>query len=178
MKIIYLLVMFAFLQPAKAQDFCKLIKIEAFPDRISFEYNSPYDPDDKTAMHVTRSYSKDPENTYDNFYIMFQMIGELDDVFVKTATGGQNEKEEKTLIVEFSDKSKIVDDTIRVNHDFTDDRTQATRYVYYPITEGNVKDFTSKKIEKFKLAGYEQVVHPDSANAMMHYIQCLKAIKK
>lgn len=178
MKIIYVISIFAFLQTAKAQDFCKRIKTEAAADKISFEYTSPFDPEDKNVSHVTRSYSKDPENGYDNFYIMFQMIGELDSVYKTTETGGLKEKEEKSLIIEFQDNTKMVDGDIKINHDFTDDKTQATRFVYYPLTETNLKDFTSKKILKFSLAGNEQVMQPDSANSIMHYIQCMNNIKK
>jgi hypothetical protein len=64
-----------------------------------------------------------------------------------------------------------------VSHDFTNDRIQAIRYVYYPISEASVKSFSSKKIAKFSLAGYDQPVAADSANAIMHYVQCMKAVK-
>ena len=159
MRYIYFMLLCICCQPAKAQDFCKLIKTEISTDKITSEYNSPYDPEDKTAAHVTRNISKDPENGYDNFYIFLQMIGELDNVYEKTPTGGLKEKDEKNLVIEFEDKTMINDDTVKVNHDFTEDRTQATRYAHYPLTENNLKDFTTKKIVKFKLAGDEQL-HP------------------
>ena len=178
MRLFYLIIMIAGFQTAKAQDFCKRIKSEVSPDKVTFEYTSPFDPDDKTIVHVNRNFSKDPENGYENFYVIFQMIGELDSVYEVTPTGGQKEKQEKSLVVEFDDKSTIVDENIKVNHDFTDDRTQATRYVFCPLTESNLKDFTSKKIVKYKIAGHEQLMQPDSAVSIMHYIRCMKDIKK
>ena len=87
------------------------------------------------------------------------------------------EKEEKTLVVEFEDKSKISDDTVQVNHDFTEDRAEGIRTLFYPLTEANLKDFTTKKIVKFSLGGFEQTFRADSANAVMQYIKCMKSVE-
>ena len=177
MKVIYLLLALAFVQTANAQDFCKLIKKEVSDDKLTFDFSSPYDPSEVPAVRVARSYITNPDFPSDNFYLIFQMNGELESIYAKTATGEQVEKEEKTVIVEFEDKTKIVDDSIKIDHDRTVDKLDAIRYVYFPITEERLKDFTTKKIAKFSLAGYSQIVPADSANAVMHYVQCMKAVK-
>jgi hypothetical protein len=163
-------------QSAKAQDFCSLIKKEVSPDKTSFDFLSPYDPNEDYICRVTRSYSTNAEEPYDNFYIILQTLGELDQVYINAPNGDKVEKEEKGLVVEFEDKSKYTDDTVKLVHDLSIDKTKATRYVYYPLSAGNIKDFAGKKIVKYTLAGSEHMVQPDSANAVMHYVQCLKAV--
>ncbi len=175
MKTICILLFLAFAQTASAQDFCKLVKKEV-QDNV-FDFSSPYDPADIPALRVTRSYTTSADYPSDNFYIIFFLVGDLESVYEKTASGEQIEKTEKKLVVEFDDKSKFVDDSIRIIHDRTVDMLQSTRYIYLPITDANIKDFTTKKIAKFSLAGYEQTVPADSANAVMHYVQCIKAVK-
>jgi len=173
-----LLVLVAQLATAQSVDYCKQITKEVSDDKTIFNYTSPYDPAEKNLVRVTRAYYSGPEDSYDNFYIIFQMLGELDQVYYKNTTGELIEREEKKLIVEFEDKTKLVDDTVKIAHDFSDDRTQATRYIYFPLTSNNLADFTTKRIAKFSLAGYELQVAPDSANAVMQYILCLNAVKK
>ena len=177
MKAIYLLLALAFVQTANAQDFCKLIKKEVSEDNTVFDFTSPFDPSEVPAVRVARSYNTNPDYPSDNFHLIFYIIGDLESIYAKTAGGEQIEKEEKTLIVEFDDKTKIVDDSIKIDHDHTDDKTQTVRYAYYPITDERLKDFTTRRITKFSLAGYEQTVPADSANAIMHYVQCMKAAK-
>ena len=177
MKAIYLLLIFAFIQSASAQDFCKLIKKEVSDDKSTFDFTSPYNPGEIPAVRVTRSYTNNPDFPSDNFYLIFYIVGNLEGIYEKTASGEQIEKEEKKLVVEFDDKTKVVDDSIKIIHDRTVDMLEAIRYVYCPMTDNNLKDFTTKKIVKFSLAGYEQTVPADSANAMMHYVQCIKAVK-
>jgi len=177
MKGAILLFMFAFLQTAHGQDYCKLIKTEISDDKTLYDYTSPYDPQKVPAVRVTRKYSTDPDAGFDNFSVIFQITGNLDDIYTKSLDGGQVEKEEKSLVVEFDDKTKLVEDAIPVSHDVTDDRMQSIRLVYYPLTETTVKDLASKKIVKFSLAGVEQNVAADSATAIQHYVQCMKAMK-
>jgi hypothetical protein len=177
MKTIYLLLLFACANTAYGQDFCKLLKKEVSEDKKTFDYSSPFDPNEKPVVRVTRSYNNDPEYAYDNFYIVFRVEGALESVFNKTADGGQTEKREKAIVVEFEDKSKVTDDTIQINHDVSDDKLQAVRFLDYPLSEDNLKNFLTKKIVKFSLAGNEQAVTADSANAIMHYIQCMKTVK-
>jgi hypothetical protein len=165
-----------FLFVANAQDFCNLIKKDVSPGKTIYDYSSPFNEAEPPNVRVTRSYGTDPDYATDNFFLIFQITGDLETIYKKTDTG-QIEKDEYKLLVEFDDKSKLTDDTIKVSHDFTNDRIQAIRYVYYPINEASVKSFSSKKIAKFSLAGYEQPVAPDSANAIMHYVQCMKAVK-
>jgi len=177
MKPVILLFVFSFLQSAYGQDFCKRIKTEISDDKTMFDYSSPYDPQKIPAVRVTRKYSTDPDIGFDNFSLIFQITGNLDDIYTKTPEGGQVEKDEKSLVVTFDDKTKLVEDTIAVSHDVSDDHMQAIRLAYYPLTEANIKDLASKKIIKFSLAGVEQTVNGDSATAIMHYVQCMKAVK-
>lgn len=177
MKAIYLLLLLACVQSANGQDYCKLVKKEISGDKKTFNYESPYDPQYKPALRVTRSYNNDPDDPYDNFFIVFRVEGQLESIYNTAADGGQTEKTEKKLEVVFEDKTTFVDDTIQISHDVSDDKTQAVRYIDYPLTAANLKDFTTKKIVKFSLAGNEQLVAADSANSIMHYVQCMKAVK-
>lgn len=162
---------------AKGQDYCKLITKEVSEDKKSFTYSSPYNPFDATSVHVTRNINIDPDYPLDNFFIIFRITGNLEDIYTKDAAGNEMEREEKNIIVLFDDNTKM-EDTLGVSHDFTDDKLQAIRYVYYPVTDQTVKDFTTKKIVKFSLAGHEQTLQPDSAVAVLHYIQCIKDMGK
>jgi hypothetical protein len=177
MKVVFLLIAMATVQIVNAQDYCKFVKKDVSPDKTVVEFTAPFDATDIYAMRVTRNYSVNTDEPYDNFYIIFQQVGEINQIYSQTPEGEQTEKEEKALIVEFDDKSKYVDDTIKIAHDFTTDRTQATRFVYYPLTPANVKDFSTKKIVKYSLAGYEHTAIPDSANSVMHYIKCMQAAR-
>ena len=177
MKLTYLLFLVMFIQSANAQDFCKQIKKEVSEDKTVYDFASPFDPVDVPPIRVTRSYSTNPEYSYDNFILIFQIPCDLDNIYTKNPDGAQIEKEESKVIVEFEDKTTITDDTLKITHDYTDDRSQALRVVYYPLTEKTIKDFTTKKIVKFSLAGYEKAVPPAMANALMQYIICIKAVK-
>jgi len=177
MRFISLLILITLALHVNGQDFCKRIKKEVSEDKKTFEYNSPFDPNDKPTLRVMRNYHLDPEYAYDNFFVIFRMEGPLEDIYIKTADGGQTEKQEKALMVEFDDHSKIVDDTILINHDVSDDHTQAVRYLDYPMTPETLKDFSSKKIVKFSLAGVAQSVIADSAASIQQYIQCIKSVK-
>ncbi len=177
MKIIYLLTILACVQTAHGQDYCKLITKEVSDDKKTFEYASPFDQNDKPAVRVTRNYNTDPEYAYDNFYVIFRLESPLDSIYNTTPDGRQTERDERKLVVEFEDQSKITDDTIRINHDVSDDHTQAVRYIDFPLTDATAKDFATKKIARFSLAGNYRSVAPDSANSILHYIQCMKSVK-
>ena len=178
MKTLYLFMLFAFVQNAGAQDFCKQIKKEVSADKSQFDYFSPFTEDKLPAVRVTRSINVNPDMAYDNFFLVFRTVtGDVDNLYIKSADGTLVEKEEKTLVVEFEDKSKISDDTVQVNHDFTEDRAEGIRTLFYPLTEANLKDFTTKKIVKFSLGGFEQTFRADSANAVMQYIKCMKSVE-
>jgi hypothetical protein len=177
MKGMSLFFLLAFTQTADAQDYCKRIKTEISDDKTMYDYSSPYDPLKVPAVRVNRKYSTDSDIGFDNFSVIFQIPATLDDIYTKSADGGQVEKEEKKLVIEFDDKSKLTDEDIPVSHDITDDRMQAIRQLYYPLTDANVKELSSKKIVKFSLAGIEQNVPADSATAIQHYVQCMKAMK-
>jgi hypothetical protein len=167
-----------FLSPVSAQDFCKHITKELSPDKKIIDYASPLDPDVVTTIRITRSINIDPDYESDNFFIIFKIPGNLDSVYTKNTQGEQVEKEEMKLVVEFDDKTSISDDTVKIGHDVTDDKLESIRYVYYPLTEGNLKDFSTKKITKFSLAGNIQAVPPEKSNAVMHYVACIKDSKK
>jgi len=177
MRWICILFMSVFFGPVYSQDYCKRIKTEISDDKTLFDYSSPFDPQNIPPVRVIRKYSTDPDAGFDNFSIIFQIPGNLDDIYTKSADGAQVEKEEKSLVVEFDDKTKLTDDAIAVSHDVTDDHMQSLRVVYYPLTDANIKDLTSKKIARFTLAGVAQVIPADSAVAIQHYIQCIKAMK-
>jgi len=177
MKLLYTLLAIGMVQTATAQDFCKLVKKEVSENKVQIEYTSPAKHDETPAIRVKRSISTDAEYPYDNFVAMFHAVCPLDAIYNKVADGGQTEKQEKSLTIIFEDNSKIVDDTVDISHDFTDDRTEATRYVFYTLTPSQIEDITTKKISKFIIAGQERPFPADSANAVMQYAKCMKAGK-
>ena len=178
MRTIFLLSIFAFVQAANGQDFCKQVKKEVSDDKMQFNFESPYDMQKPPAIRVKRSMNVNPEQDYDNFMIIFQITtGDVDNLYTKGSDGAVTEKVEKNLVVEFDDKSRIKDDTVQIMHDFTEDRAEGIRSLFYNLTEDNLKDFMSKKIVKFSLGGYEKTVPADSANAVMQYIKCIKTAK-
>lgn len=176
MRTLFLLLLAICFQTAYGQDFCSLIIKDVSPDRTIYDYSSPFDPSEPPTVRVTRSFGTNPDYATDNFFLIFQATCNLESIY-KTTDTGQIEKDEQKLVVEFDDHSKFVDDTIKITHDFNAARDSAIRYTYYSLTESSVKDFSSKKIAKFSLAGYEQIVAADSANAIQHYVQCMKALK-
>jgi hypothetical protein len=177
MKLFYTLLLLAITQCADAQDYCKMVKKEVSDNKVQTDYFSPYKPNERTVLRVKRSISTDEDYPYDNFIAMFNITCPLDAIYDKTAGGGMEEKNEKSLIIVFDDESKIVDDTVEISHDFTEDRTEATRYVFYQLTPSEIEDFSTKKISKFILAGQEHPYPADSANAIMEYCKCIKAGK-
>jgi hypothetical protein len=177
MKIFFAIFMLAFSTNMHAQDFCKQIKKDVSEDKVVYDYASPFDPVDPPPVRATRSYSTIAEFGYDNFIAIFQTPCPLDSVYNKGDDGSQVEKEEYKLVVVFDDGAKFTDDAIKITHDFTEDRSQALRVVYLTFTPENMKDFLSKKIARFSLAGHEQNIPADVANAFMHYVACLKSVK-
>lgn len=161
-------------QTAMSQDFCSLLKKELSPDRTIFDYSSPFDPSSPPSVRVSRSFGTNPDYATDNFFMIFQVICGLETIYTQTDTG-QVEKEEYKLEVFFDDQSRFVTDTVKIGHDFTNTRDSAIRYLFYPLNDKAVKEFSNKRISKFGLAGYYEVVPPDSANAIMHYVQCMKS---
>lgn len=172
MKGLYLVFLLALAPNVKGQDFCKQVKKEMSDDKTQVDYTSPSSP--LAPITVKRMINTNPEWAVDNFTVVFQMVSPLESIYSQGADGSQKEKIESKLVVEFDDNTKFVDDTIAITHDLTDDRTMAIRNLYYPITDASVKDFTTKKIRKFYLAGNERAITADTANAVMHYFQCIK----
>ena len=177
MKLFYTLVLLALAQGASAQDFCKLLKKEVSENKVQTDFFTPYKQNETPAIRLKRSISKDEEFPYDNFVAMFHVVCPLEAIYNATADGGQTEKQEKSLTIVFDDNSRIVDDTVDVSHDFTDDRTEATRYVFYTLNPGQIDEISSKKISKFIIAGQEKTFPADSANAIMQFAKCMKTAK-
>ncbi len=177
MKFVLYLLLLTLCCSASGQDYCKRIKKEVSEDKKSINYSSPYEPLEPASIHVTRNVNLDPEYPSDNFYIIFRITGNLESIYSKNDAGEQVEKEEKKLVVVFDDKSALEDENIQVSHDLTDDKLQAIRYVYYPLTEQSIKDFSTKKIVKYSLAGTEQNVVSDTAISIQHYVTCIRDAK-
>ena len=161
---------------AFGQDYCKQIKKEVTDNNTSFSYESPYTEDSPPLIRAMRSYSTNPDAEYDNFNLVFTIPCEFSDLIVKT-DGVESEKEELKIIIEFDDKTKIVDDTTQVTHEKKGDGS-ALRIAYYPITAENIKKLTTKKIVKFHLATAEATVPPEMAVAIEQYLICMKEVKK
>jgi hypothetical protein len=173
MKVVYTLAICALGFNASAQDFCKQVRKEISDDKTQTDYSSPTAASGVTPIVVRRSINTNPEFQNDNFTVFFQVPGTIESLYVPTSDGGQREKDEKKIIIEFEDNTKFTDDTLQVNHDFTEDRTVAIRNLYMPVAGDAAKHFSSKKITKFSLAGFERTVPADTANAIMHYFQCI-----
>ena len=174
MKVIYTLAICALGFNASAQDFCKQVHKEISDDKTQTDYSSPKAASGVTPVIITRSINTNPEFPGDNFTAFFQVPGSIESLYNTTSDGGQKEKDEKKIVIVFDDNSQYVDDTLQVNHDFTEDRITAIRGLYMPVEGAAAKQFSTKKITKFSLAGYERTVPADSANAIMQYFQCIK----
>ena len=179
MKALYLLLFFAFLQNASGQDYCKKIKKEISPDGYNRSYFSPFTEKNMPAIRITRVIDSNPEDDeFDNFFIIFRIPGgDVGSIFTTGPDDKVVEKKEKTMKIEFDDHSVITTDTVQINHDMTDDKAEVIRTLYFPIDDGNYKDFTTKKIVKYTLGTIERKFAADSAGAIMHYVQCIKAEK-
>ncbi|MBX2906912.1 MAG: hypothetical protein KF744_12790 [Taibaiella sp.] len=154
-----------------AQDYCKQVKKEVSENKVQTDWFVPFKENNVPAVRVKHSISTDEDYPYDNFTAVFYAVCPLDAVY-DPAT--QSNRPEKSLSIIFEDGSKIVDDTVEVNHDVTEDRTEATRFVFYPLTPDQINDITSKKISKFIIAGQERIIPPDSALMVMEYAKCMR----
>ena len=162
----------------KPADPCSLIKKDISEDKTTFDFQSPFDAHEPHPVRITRNYSTNPEYSFDNFFVVLELLGDIDNTYMTNSKGEHVEKDESKVVIEFADKSKIVDDTMKINHDVSEDKSQSVRYVYFPVTETNYKDFATKQIVKISLAGYEQAVPVDSTNSFQKYLECIKAVKK
>ena len=171
----YCLMIFAFLQNAHAQDLCKEVRKEVSPDNTQYGFYSPYAENKMPSIRIVRSVNTDPEQSFDNFFIVFRIAtADVSSFYTKGADGNLTEKVETTLNVEFDDQTKIATDTVQITHDISDDKTDAIRTLFYPLTDANLNDFTSKKIVKFSLGGYEKKYPADSAARVIQYIKCIQ----
>lgn len=178
MKYLLLLLASAMLSPAIAQDYCKQVVKDVSPDKKILDYSSPSDAEEVTVIKVSRSINVDPDYEADNFFMIFQIVGDLDNIYTKSPEGEQTEKEEWKLAIIFDDNSTITEDTLKISHDFTSDKLQAIRQVYYTLNENSIRELSTKKIKKFSLAGYEKALTPGYAIAIMNYVACIKKAKQ
>lgn len=160
---------------AFAQDYCKQVKKEVTENNTSFNYESPYKEDSLPLIRVVRNYSTNPEADFDNFSLIFAIPCEFSDLLVAGA-GGETEKEEQGVVIEFDDKTKLEDD-ITVTHNKKGDGT-AMRVLYYPVNGDNIKQLTTKKIISFKLATAQSAVSAELATAIQKYVTCIRDVRK
>lgn len=175
MKLLQLIAILLFANAASAQDLCKNVKKTEASGMA--EYESPYNEKELPPVRVKRSITTVDDEVFDNFVMIFHTLCTIDDIYAPSAEGGKSEKQEKKITIVFDDNSRIVDDTIDIMHDITPDRTEAIRYVYYPIITETSNDFSSKKIAKFIIAGQEIIVPAETSNSVMQYTKCIKAAK-
>ncbi len=175
----YLFFIFAFAQNAHAQDYCKKIKKEVTADGYNRSYFSPFSEKNMPAIRVTRVVDSNPEDDeFDNFFIIFRIPGgDVGSIFKNMPDGSIVEQKEKTMKIEFDDHSVLTTDTVQINHEITDDKAEVIRTLYFPVDDGNYKDFATKKIVRYTLGTTERKFAADSATAVMHYIQCIKTEK-
>ncbi len=177
MKRIIIPVLLIMANVAFAQDYCKKIKKEVTENNTSFSYETPYNEDSLPTIRALRNYSTNSDNEFDNFSLVFAIPCEFADLLGKNASGGEAEKEETKVVIEFDDKTKIVDDTTMITHDKKGDGS-AIRIAFFPVTPQNIKALTSKKITKIHLATAEQAVTAEMALAIQQYLICLRDVKK
>ena len=63
---------------AFAQDICSKIKKDISADKTNVEMNSPYDEANQPLIRISRSYSTNEENPFDNFYVIIRAKCDLD----------------------------------------------------------------------------------------------------
>lgn len=177
MKHIFLFLALILSVTAQAQDYCKQIKKEVTEGNTNFSYTTQYDHEKPPCARVERNFSTDPENSFDNFYLVLITECSFSDLLDKK-DGGEAEREETKVVIEFDDKSKIVDDTIKLVHDYSAGDGSALRVAYFPITEDHLKELTAKKITKIYLAVSERTVPVDIALPLQQYIKCMSEVKK
>ncbi len=177
MKNLFIIAALLCFNSAFAQDYCKQIKKEVTENNTSFSYETPYIEDNPPAIRAVRNYSTSTENEFDNFNIVLYLPCDFGDLLAKNADGMESEKQEKTVVLEFDDKTRITDDTTMVTHDKKSDGS-AARVAYFNVTAQNIKTLTTKKIVKVHLATASQAIAPEVATAMQAYLACLRDVKK
>ena len=176
MKIVFTLALLALGFTGFAQDPCKDIKKEVTEENTNFVFESPFDADNPPPVRVKRSYSTNPDFEYDNFSVVFSIPCEFSELLGKDKDGNEAEKEEMKIVIEFDDKSKITDDTLKIAHETKSDGSYM-RVAYFPVTPKNMKTLTGKKIVKFQLVTASEEVPADVATAVQQYIVCMSTVK-
>ncbi len=177
MKLLFSLAALVFVTSVNAQDICKQIKKEVADNKLQWDYSTPVKGDDMPLISIKRSVSIDEDYPFDNFVVIFKVICQLDDIYNLSGDTSRTEKQEKKMVIEFDDNSKITDEEIEVLHDYTQDRAEAIRYVFYTVPAESLNDIAAKKITKFTLATQEVPVPPALSVSMQQYAKCIKEAK-
>jgi|GEM_PF-1206880 len=176
MKLAITLAFLALANVSFAQDPCKDIKKEVTENNTTFVFESPYDVDAPPAARVKRSYCTNPDYEYDNFNLVLTIPCEFSDLLGKDKDGNDVEMDEKKVVIEFDDKSKITNDTLKIEHETKGDGT-SMRVAYLAITPSLMKTLTTKKIIKFQLAKANEEVPAEVATSIQQYVGCLSNVR-
>ena len=177
MKLAITLAFLALANVSFAQDPCKDIKKEVTENNTTFLFESPYDVDAPPVARVKRSYCTNPDYEYDNFNLVLSIPCEFNDLLGKDKDGNDVEMDEKKVIIEFDDKSKISNDTLTIEHEKKDADGSYMRVAYVAITPSLMKSLTTKKIVKFQLAKANEEVPADVAASIQQYVGCLSNVR-
>lgn len=176
MKLLYTVILLLLATTTNAQDYCKQIKKEV-SSKLQWDYTTPDKGEEVPMMAIKRSVSIDEEYPFDNFVMIFKVVCQLDDIYTVSGDTSRTEKQEKRMVIEFDDHSMITDEEIEIAHDYTQDRAEAIRYVFYTVPAETLNEIASKKIIKFTLATQEVSVPPVVSATMLQYAKCIKEAK-
>jgi hypothetical protein len=177
MKLLYTLLILLMANEVNAQDICKQIKKEVAENKQQWDYSTPVKGEEMPMISIKRSVSIDEDYPFDNYVVVFKVICQLDDIYTLSGDTSRTEKQEKKMVIEFDDNTKITDEEIEILHDYTQDRAEAIRYVFYTVPTESLNDIASKKITKFTLATQEVAVPPALSATMQQYAKCIKEAK-
>ena len=173
----YLILITTFCQLAVyAQDYCKMVKKEV-SNETTFTYTSPFDSAGVTPVKVTRIFSTDADQPFDNFMIQFQLVTDLQEFYAKNPHG-EGENDSKIFTVEFDDKSKIESKDPAFSFDPLNENQTLIRGCTLSLEGADLTALSTKLITRFIMSGYARNLTPDTAQAYKAYINCIKATHK
>ena len=176
MKTFYLFLFIVFSTNLFAQDYCKQIRKEV-NNVTTFNYSSPFDTVGIPPIKITRNFSTDSDLEFDNFVVVLQIVSDMPGFFVKNPNGdGAND--DKKLVIEFDDKTKMEEDDVTISYDMKGEEQLVVRSVFLTLEEKNINYFTNKNITKYSFGGVSKTIPPDSSAAYKGYVQCMKNAKK